>query len=266
MKKIGVILEYGLGDAIVSMHLINYWFNLYPGKEYQRAIFQISFRNEWIKDLLTICKSFLPEHKIITEGNSQFNSRYLIMNKYRDYDIKFLNYVRSANIYRKDLELLTKNKFDFKRIVPTSQYTNTIQNPFALYSVDVLGADRLISAEYWKAKEQEWFSKGITPVLIGKQPTNAVDIIKRKTNSIRSEFVPSDKTLDLREKTTMEDLFWLIRNCELCEFPANGLSVLAYELGKKCKVFGTENNVGYEFRFFPVPYDGFELVFAKDYQ
>jgi hypothetical protein len=266
MKKIGVLVEYGFGDAIITMHLINYLFNLYPNADTTRAIFQISFRNEWIKDLLLLCKPFLPSHKIITEGNSQFSSREIVLNKYRDYDIKCLNYVRNVDVYKKDLLLLSKDKFDFKRIIPESQYIKVVQKPFALFSVDVLGADRMISATYWKQKEQEWISKGIVPVLIGKQPTNPVDLIRRKSNSIRSDFVPCDKTLDLREKTCIEDLFWLIRNCEMCEFPANGLSVLAYELGKKLKCFGTENNIGYDFRFFPVKYDGFEMVLAKDFQ
>lgn len=262
-KKLLFVLEFGLGDAIKSIHYVNQLFR----KDTDNYILHVSYRLEFVRDFLEIVKPYLPPFRVLDGGELlDTMCRPVRLNiaavhqRYKSYEIHNIKYGEDPSKYRNDYLWLEKKPFDYSKV----EYDSDLRlNNFSVFSVDVLRKDRVVNNAYWKALENEWLRSGMTAVLIGKEPTNYVD------TSVRPiiHYQPEPETIDLRNKTNIHDLFYLINNCKEAVLPCNGLAVLAYELGAKCKTFGNFRvKYSYDCRFFQREKEGFQLLDVKDYR
>ena len=262
-KKLLFVLEFGLGDAIKSIHYVNQLFD----RDTDNYILHVSYRMEFVREFLELVKPYLPPFQII-EGGELLNLNHRpvrldiaeVYRRYPGYEIHNLMYGEDPSVYVNDYLWLEKKPFDYSKV----QYSSDLKlDNFSVFSVDVLRKDRVVNAEFWKATEKEWLRSGTAVVLIGKEPENQVDDFVRPN----IHYQPEPETLDLRNKTNIHDLFYLVKNCNEAVFPCNGLAVLAYELGAKCRTFGNfEVKYSYDYRFFHREKEGFHLLDVNDYR
>ena len=144
-----------------------------------------------------------------------------------------------------------------------SSLTSRLPDRYIIMSVDSLHVDTTVPYGFWKEKELEFIYHGLRVIFIGKKSSNLVD---QGNTTSEMKYVPEVESIDLRNKTSIEDVFSIILNsmfvCTVC----NSIAVIAYELKKTCYTYGVmgDNEHVYHKRFFIDPYPSFNLMDIED--
>lgn len=249
------VLENGLGDVIKSIHYCNFLFSQ-AGKH---VLLNVSFRPEFISPFLDYVCPCLPKHNRIdleVEVNLSGVSDELIQKRFPEHKIYRLGYLRERRFYD-DNEWLSLKRFDYLQLVGTP-IPELIGRQFIVINRNSVSPVTTISDSFWKKREIQAAENSYIPVLVGGKPSNAFDLIHLTQASFYQK-IPA--TLDLRDRTSIEQLFWLLSNASMIYSTANGIAVLAHELKSPIETYGVmgANAFTYEKRFFDRPYKDFVL-------
>jgi len=207
---IGVALAYGFGDSVIAAHLI-----VETGAT---VVYNISHRWRFTEGLLDLLEPKL--------GFKRPSARAMGIDFESSYNpITSLASLRNLVAHQvHDIKSLRASRcFDFRSLAGPRP---DIPGRYAVISGSTLGRDRVIQASIWASVATMLMRADIIPVLIGDDGIF-------KSSPFRYSYEADG--IDLRNCTTVGESLSLLAHADACFCVANGVSVLAHEVG--CRTF-----------------------------